>query len=86
MANEPRREPYNIITDEELPIMLEKQLKGKEVSIGEEKGTVVFYSDIVTSSIGKETVAKISAIEYSVDRYNDQIALNNSKQELIVER
>ena len=85
MANEPHREPHNIITDEELPIMLQKQLKGKEVSIGEEKGTVVFYSDIVTSSIVKETVAKISAIEYSADKYNDQIALNNSKQELIVE-
>lgn len=55
MANEPHREPYNIITDEELPIMLQKQLKGKEVSIGEEKGTFVFYSETVTSSMGRET-------------------------------
>ena len=50
--------------------MLYKQLKGREVSIGEQKGTFVFYGDTVTSSVGKETVAKISAIEYSADKYN----------------
>ena len=62
MANETHTELHNIITDKELPIMLEKQLKGKKVSIREEKGTSVFYKDIVTSSIGKKTVVKISAI------------------------
>lgn len=42
--------------------MLEKQFKGKEVTIGVEKGTPDLYSVLVTSSIGEETVAKISAI------------------------
>ena len=54
MASEPHTE-YNINTDGELLIMLEKQSKGKEVSIGEEKGTFVFYSETVTSSMGRET-------------------------------
>ena len=49
MANKPHTEPHNINTDKELPIILEKQLKRKEVSIGEEKGTSVFCKDIVTS-------------------------------------
>lgn len=65
--------------------MLEKQLKGKEVSIREQKGTSVFYSDTVTSSIAEETVIKISASEYSADKYNKKIALNNFKEESIVE-
>ena len=65
--------------------MLENQLKRKEVSIGERKDTSVFYSDIVTCSIGKETLAKIFAIEYSAGKYNEPIVLNNFKKGLTVE-
>ena len=51
-------EPYKIKINEELPIKLEKQLKGKEVSIGDQKGNSSFYSDTVTSSIHKATAAE----------------------------
>ena len=68
-----------------MPIKLEKKLNRKEVSIGDQKGNSVFYSDTVTSSNGKKTAAKTSAIEYSADKYNEQIALNNFTKELIVE-
>ena len=85
MTNEPHIEPYNITIGEQLPITLEKQLKGKEVRIGEEKGTSVFYSDTVISSITEETVAKIPAIDYSADKYNEQSALNNLNPGLLFE-
>ena len=75
---------FNINIDAELSITMEKQLKEKEVSIGEEKGTSVFYSVTATYGIDEETVAKISATEYSADKYNEQIALNNFKKELRV--
>ena len=78
-------EPYKININEDLPIKLEKKLNRKEVSIGDQKGNSVFYSDTVTSSNGKKTAAKTSAIEYSADKYNEQIALNNFTKELIVE-
>ena len=68
-ANKPHLEPCNIDIDEELPITLEKQLKGEVVIIGEENNTCVFHSDTVTSSIADETVAKMS-IEYSADKCN----------------
>ena len=35
-------EPYKININEDLPIKLEKKLKGKEVSIGDQKGNSVF--------------------------------------------
>ena len=79
MANEPHTEPQNIKIEEELCILQEKQLNRKEVSIGKQKGTSGFYSDKVTSSISKETVAKKSTIEYSADKCKEQIALNNPK-------
>ena len=69
-ANKPHLEPYNIDIDEELPITLEKQLKGKVVIIREENNTFVFYSDTVTSSIAEETMAKMSGMEYSADKCN----------------
>ena len=65
--------------------MLENQLKRKEVSIGERKDTSIFYSDIVSSSIGKETLTKIFAIEYSAGKYNEPIVLNNFKKGPTVE-
>ena len=65
--------------------MLENQLKRKEVSIGERKDTSVFHSDIVTSSIGKETLTKIFAIEHSAGKYNEPIVLNNFKKVPTVE-
>ena len=69
-ANKQHLEPRNINIDEELPITLEKQFKGKVVIIGEENNTCVFYSDTVTSSIAEETVAKMSGMEYSADKCN----------------
>ena len=37
ITKQPHNDSYNINIDEELLIMLEKQSKGKEVGIGEEK-------------------------------------------------
>ena len=55
-------------------------MKRNKVSIGEKKGTSVFYSDTVTSSIGKEILAETPEVEYSPAKYNKQIALNNFKK------
>ena len=84
MANELHTESH-INIDEELSIMLEKQMQEKKVIIGEEKGTSVFYSDTVTSSIRKEMVAKTSAIKYSAEKYNEKVALKNFGKGLIVD-
>ena len=52
---------------------------------GEEKVTSVFYSDTDKSSIGKETMSKTFAIGYCADKYNEEIAINNFKTELVTE-
>ena len=59
--------------------MLEQQLKEREISIGEQKGTSIFYSDTVNSSFGKEAAGKTSVTEYSAGIYNEAITLNNFK-------
>ena len=51
-------------------------MKGKEVRIGEEKGTSVFYNNTATSSIDKKTVPKTFAIEYFPDKYHERINSN----------
>ena len=46
-------------------------MKDKEVGIGEEKGTSVFYNNRATTSIDKKTVSKTFAIEYFPNKYHE---------------
>ena len=78
MANETLRELYSININEELPITLESACKRKK-SVSEKKsGASAFYSDMVTPSIGNETMAKTSGI----GNFTDTNFLNNLKKEL----
>ena len=71
---------HNLNIDEKLPITLEKRIQRKEISFGDEKGTSVLYTDIVTPSIGKEIIAETSQIGKFVHKSYEQMALNNLKK------